>query len=155
MEATGAAKYFPLVFGETFVRDRGLPGTNARLNYGYAVIRSAVARAVVGAGLMPALGIHHHNQYNHLALVDDAIEPFRAIVDFGVRKHFGLSLSEEDSPLTPSEKRLLVQLIGCCVMVDGKSTPFLVGLGSYAASLRRAICEGGALNVPTIDFKSL
>ena len=76
-------------------RDRGQSGINAMLNYGYTILRSAVIRSIVAAGLHPSLGIHHCNQYNAMRLADDLMEPFRPLVDFCVyrlpNKSFNLS----------------------------------------------------------------
>jgi len=79
VEATAAQRYWPTLFGSSFRRDREAPGVNAMLNYGYTVVRSAVARAVVSVGLHPSVSIQHRR--SPLALVDDLIEPFRAVVD--------------------------------------------------------------------------
>lgn len=81
LEAQAARRYWPLLFGKEFRRDRALPGINALLNYGYTILRSATARSICGAGLHPSLGLHHHNRGNDMALVDDLMEPFRPIVD--------------------------------------------------------------------------
>ena len=64
IEAQAARLYWRKLFGEDFRRDRNMLGTNALLNYGYAIMRAAVARAIVGAGLHPSLGLHHHNQFD-------------------------------------------------------------------------------------------
>lgn len=146
IEATAAARYFEAIFGGEFIRDREAPGINCCLNYGYAVIRSAVARAVVGAGLHPALGVFHRNQYNAFCLVDDAMEPFRPMVDRVVREMALRGEIEEE--LTPPIKRRLVQVMGGFVRLEDLRYPFLVGLERFAAGLRRAICEGDNLVVP-------
>lgn len=86
IEAQAARRYWPLLFGADFRRDRGSGGVNALLNYGYTVLRSATARAVVAAGLHPSLGIHHHSRANDMCLVDDLMEPFRPIVDLQVAR---------------------------------------------------------------------
>jgi len=146
VEARAAARYFESMFGSDFVRDRDADGINACLNYGYSLARSAVARAIVGAGLHPALGIHHHNQYNSFCLADDAMEPLRAIVDRRVRH---LSASDEvPAELDPKTKRELISLLGSFVDFDGLRYPLFVGLERYAVSLRRAICDGEPLKVP-------
>ncbi len=80
-EGMAAKLYFKSLFGPEFVRDRDLNGINAFLNYGYAVIRAALARYVVASGLNPGYGIEHHNKLNPFCLVDDLIEPFRPLVD--------------------------------------------------------------------------
>ncbi len=146
VEARAAARYFESMFGFEFIRDRDASGINACLNYGYSLARSAVARAIVGAGLHPALGIHHHNQYNAFCLADDAMEPLRAIVDRRVR-HLSLIDAIPDE-LDPKTKRELISLLGSFVDFDGLRYPLLVGLERYAVSLRRAICDGEPLKVP-------
>lgn len=150
LEAQAAARYFECLFGYAFVRDREGGGLNAMLNYGYAVVRSAVARAVVGAGLHAAIGIHHRNQYNPLCLADDAMEPYRPLVDYRVAR----LVADGDIPdaLTPQIKRSLVQVIGSQVRIGDQMLPFLIGMERYAASLRRAICEGQPLAPPAPVF---
>jgi CRISPR-associated protein Cas1 len=101
IEAQAARYYWPALFGSTFRRDVDLEGRNAQLNYGYAVIRAMVARAVCAAGLHPSLGIFHSDPKNSFQLVDDLIEPFRPIMDFYVA---GLSSEHEVSPVV--KKRL-------------------------------------------------
>ena len=80
-EAYAARIYFKALFGDKFTRDKDMSGINSFLNYGYAVLRSALARYVVAAGLNPAYGVGHRNMLNPFCLVDDLIEPFRPIVD--------------------------------------------------------------------------
>ena len=77
----------PSVMGTdpAFRRDPDLPGLNSFLNYGYAVVRAAVARAIVAAGLLPSLGLHHRNRSNAFCLADDLVEPLRPLVDDRVR----------------------------------------------------------------------
>lgn len=88
IEAQAARRYWPLLMGDDFRRDRDAPGMNAMLNYGYAILRSLCARSVVAAGLHPAVGIHHANRGNAFALADDLIEPFRPLVDaLAIRLH--------------------------------------------------------------------
>jgi CRISPR-associated protein Cas1 len=84
VEGQAAKLYWRALFGNTFRRNSEAEGINAILNYGYAVIRALVARAVVSSGLHPSLGLHHSNQYNGLALADDLMEPFRPWVDWEV-----------------------------------------------------------------------
>ena len=83
MEARAAVYYWKTIFPNDpcFIRDREDEGANALLNYGYAILRAVVARALVGAGLLPTLGIHHHNRYNAYCLADDIMEPYRPYVD--------------------------------------------------------------------------
>lgn len=81
VEAQAARRYWPLLMGEDFRRDRAAGGINGLLNYGYTILRSLLARSVVAAGLHPSIGIHHANRGNAFALADDLIEPFRPLVD--------------------------------------------------------------------------
>ena len=81
LEAQAARRYWPLLMGAEFRRDRDATGANALLNYGYAVLRATVARAVVASGLHPTIGINHANRGNAFALADDLVEPFRPLVD--------------------------------------------------------------------------
>jgi CRISPR-associated protein Cas1 len=146
IEARAAGRYFELLFGAQFLRDRDAPGVNACLNYGYAVVRSTVARAIVGAGLHPALGVFHRNQYNAFCLVDDAMEPLRPLVDRLVWEMVALDSVPDE--LDPPTKRRLVGVIGSFVSLGELRFPLLVGLERYAAGLRRAICDGEPLEVP-------
>lgn len=85
-EGYSARLYFKSLFGTDFIRDRTQEGINSYLNYGYAIIRAALARYVVASGLNPAFGVAHHNKMNPFCLVDDLIEPFRPVVDLTVYK---------------------------------------------------------------------
>lgn len=84
IETQAARIYWQKLFGPIFRRDRNALGVNGLLNYGYAVMRAAVARAIVGTGLHPSLGIHHHNKYNNFCLADDLLEPLRPAIDLKV-----------------------------------------------------------------------
>lgn len=146
IEATAAGFYFEDLFGDDFYRGNDLDGINSVLNYGYALIRAAVARAIVGAGLHPALGIHHCNQYNPFCLADDAMEPLRPLAD-----RIAWDLMHADAipgELYPHVKRRIIGVLSGFVRLDGRRYPLLVGLERYAAGLRRAICEGVELEVP-------
>jgi CRISPR-associated protein Cas1 len=88
VEAEASRRYWPALFADPrFRRDRDGGGPNALLNYGYAVLRAIVARAVCAAGLHPSLGLQHHNRYDAFRLADDLMEPFRPIVDRAVVTH--------------------------------------------------------------------
>ena len=82
MEAQAARRYWPRLFDADFQRERFGEMPNPLLNYGYTVLRAAMARAVTAAGLHPSLGVHHHNRYDSMCLVDDLMEPFRPAVDY-------------------------------------------------------------------------
>lgn len=138
MEAQAARIYWHKLFGEEFQRDYEASGINALLNYGYAVVRAAVARAVVATGLHPSLGLYHHNQYNSLCLADDLLEPLRPIVDIKVYEI--LKNCQTTPELTKETKHLLLEILSSVCRIGNKELPFLVSLHYYAASIRKAIC---------------
>lgn len=131
LEAQGARCYWALLFGNEFRRDQRRSGINAMLNYGYTVLRAAVARAVIAAGLHPTLGLHHSNEGNSMRLVDDLVEPFRPIVDFKVWK---LSQSGQNE-VTPETKRALVHSLYEDMQTKAGATPVLVCTQKLATSL--------------------
>lgn len=106
-EAQAARLYFKILFGDDFLREKSGHTPNELLNYGYTIMRSAIARYVCSAGLIPALGIHHCNQYNAFCLVDDLIEPYRAVVDLAVYQLLMVGEHELDS----HTKKVLVGLL--------------------------------------------
>lgn len=106
IEGIAARMYFPELFGDGFLRIHHHPGINSFLNYGYAVLRGAMARLIVGAGLNPSYGIQHHNQLNPMCLVDDLMEPYRPIVDAIVYEIFN-GADDPTLELTPDNKKLL------------------------------------------------
>jgi CRISPR-associated protein Cas1 len=109
IEAQAAKKYWRKLFGEDFRRDFNQIGINSLLNYGYAILRSATARAIFSAGLHPAIGIFHKNQENAFCLVDDLMEPFRPIVDFIVKRI--VEKNSNISELTPEIKKNLTKIL--------------------------------------------
>lgn len=130
IEAQAARHYWPALMGKGFRRDRTLDGTNAFLNYGYTILRAATARAVVAAGLHPALGLHHKSQVNAFALVDDLMEPFRPIVDGKVAK-----IAHEAEELTPEYKRALVSLLQLDLLTEKGASPLVNCLYQLARSV--------------------
>ncbi len=97
VEAQAARRYWPLLFGRDFRRNRHGAGPNPFLNYGYTVMRAAVARTIVSVGLHPSVGIHHSNRANSMCLVDDLIEPFRPMVDYVVVRLVNAGREELDA----------------------------------------------------------
>jgi len=131
-EAQASQRYWPRLFGKSFRRRREGPPPNNMLNYGYAILRATVARALVAAGLHPALGLHHRNQYNAFALADDVMEPFRPLVDLAVH---GL-MRKTNGELNGLAKKELLGLVASPVHWKGMNSPFMVALQRTAASLR-------------------
>lgn len=122
--------------GSAFRRDpEGGDGLNRLLNYGYAVLRAAVGRAVVAAGLTPAIGIHHSNRANAFCLADDLLEPLRPLVDGRIRQ-----LHEEgEQELNPTVKARLLEVLTVEVDCDGQRGPLTARLPGYIGSLVRCL----------------
>lgn len=140
LEARGAQRYWPGLFGKDFRRDRAASGVNAALNYGYAIIRASVARALVAAGLIPSLGVFHKNRSNPFCLADDLLEPYRPFVDWRVK------LLDIESPGALSldnrqTRAALLSLFNETIVIDGKRSPILLAVQTSAASLCRALTE--------------
>lgn len=133
IEGQAGRVYWPALLGEDFRRDRdGLPPNNL-LNYGYMVMRSALARAICAAGLHPAIGLHHHNRSNAFCLADDLVEVLRPRVDAAV-----LSLVRQDIMfLDKPAKAVLLNLLSHEIPVAGQSGPMMVNLHRIVASLVR------------------
>jgi CRISPR-associated protein Cas1 len=131
LEAQAARRYWPLMFGEDFRRDRAQPGINGLLNYGYTILRSATARAVVAAGLHPSLGIHHRNRVNDMCLVDDLMEPFRPVVDFQVKRLVANGIGD----VTREAKEALAGIVTFDMRTEAGTTPLGGCLERLAISL--------------------
>lgn len=133
-EAQAARIYFQTLGPDGFVRDREGDWPNAPLNYGYAILRAAVARALVGSGLACFRGIHHHNRYNAFALADDVMEPYRPFVDqyvLGKVRPFDVPLKE----LSREMKARLMEMLTCDVKMGEVRRPLMVALSYTTASL--------------------
>lgn len=152
-EGRAAAYYWQTIFSEflSFNRGRGGEPPNNLLNYGYAILRAAVARALVSSGLLPTLGIFHRNKYNAYCLADDIMEPFRPYVDrivYNLVKEFGIDALGE---LNTDLKVRLLQLPQLDVKFDDMTSPLLVGVSRTTASLAR--CYEGVsrkINYPEV-----
>ncbi len=138
-EGEAARVYWPLLFGPDFRRDRMRAGVNALLNYGYTILRSAVARAVMLAGLHPAFGLHHHNLRDTMPLVDDLIEPFRPVVDLLAH---ALAAEADGVPvLTAEAKECLTRVTTVDMTHEGMASPVSECLLRMTRSLAE-VCEG-------------
>ncbi len=141
-EARAAAYYWKNLFRiEGFTRDRdGIPPNNL-LNYGYAILRAVVARGLVASGLLPTLGIHHHNRYNAYCLADDIMEPYRPYVDRLV-----YSIVRQGGNYAELTKELKVRLLTIPTLetnIAGKRSPLMIAVGQTTASLYK--CFSGEL----------
>ena len=142
LEARAAAYYWKRLFPiEGFTRDRnGMPPNNL-LNYGYAILRAVVARALVSSGLLPTLGIHHHNRYNAYCLADDIMEPYRPYVDQLVYNM--IQTNPDYQELNKSIKAQLLSVPTLEVVIAGKRSPLMVAVTQTTASLYK--CFSGEL----------
>lgn len=137
LEAQAARIYFQaMVPDPAFRREREGAWPNIALNYGYAILRAATARALVGSGLICIKGAHHHNRYNPFCLADDVMEPYRPFVD----QYIFSKLPPFDSPaeeLFPGMKQRLLQVLTCDVKMGEQRRPLMVALSYTTASLAR------------------
>ena len=156
VEAEAARRYWPLLFGKDFRRNRSAPGTNALLNYGYTVLRAGVARAVMASGLHPSLGLQHCSRVNAHVLVDDLMEPFRPIVD---REVWRLCQSEAfqsgECDVTPEVKAELARIMIIDVPTQAGLSPLMTAAERLCQSLAHAFSGGEkklALPLPALPL---
>ena len=136
-EGIAARIYFFELFGESFLRDRTVPGINALLNYGYAILRAATARALVSSGLLPAIGIFHHNRSNAFPLADDVMEPYRPYVDEIV---YDMAMQAK-LDLTKDVKAELINVLYADTQFSRVTRPLSVGLTLTTASLSKCFAK--------------
>lgn len=143
LEGRAAAFYWKRLFPAfpDFVRDRVGEYPNNFLNYGYAILRAVIARALVGSGLLPTLGIHHHNRYNAYCLADDIMEPYRPYVDELVIKI--MNDFPDSKELNRDMKAKLLQIPVLDVVIEGKRRPLMIAAGITSASLAK--CFSGEI----------
>ena len=149
-EGTAAKIYWPLLFGSDFVRNRDLDGVNSLLNYGYSVLRAAVARALCASGLFPALGIYHHNRSNAFPLADDVMEPYRPYVDeivYDLWRHNQTELNKET-------KAKLINVTYSDTIFENLKRPLSVGLSFTTSSLAKCYAkEDKQLSYPVMPCR--
>lgn len=136
-EGIAARIYFQHLLGDSFIRDRDALGINALLNYGYSILRAATCRAIVSSGLLPAIGIHHHNRSNAFPLADDLMEPFRPFVDEVV---YDLAMRCE-TELSKDVKGELISVLYADTLFDKVKRPLSVGLSMTTASLVKCLSK--------------
>ena len=152
LEARAAAFYWRNLFVSLpdFVREREETAPNSLLNYGYALLRAIIARALVATGLLPTLGIHHHNKYNAYCLADDIMEPYRPYVDQLV-----VEICEEEgfpSVLSKEIKARLLSVSALDVEIEGQRRPLMLAASQTAGSLLRCFTgEGRRLAYPLLS----
>ncbi|MFD1613535.1 type II CRISPR-associated endonuclease Cas1 [Gelatiniphilus marinus] len=134
MEGVAANFYWKSFFKEDFKRERFGQYPNNFLNYGYAILRAATARALSGSGLLNTLGIHHKSKYNAFALADDIMEPFRPLVDEAV---YTLMEHYDAQELNTEIKSVLLQILTRTVYFKDEKSPLMVALQKTASSLQQ------------------
>lgn len=136
MEARAAAFYWRNMFEkDAFIRDpQGLPPNNL-LNYGYSIVRAMMARALVGAGLLPTLGIHHHSRYDAYCLADDIMEPYRPFVDMKVLEMWKKGNITND--ISSEQKRELLGVTTMDVSISGHRSPMMLAIQTTAQSVQK------------------
>lgn len=147
-EAYGARLYWKALFGDDFIRDKDGGGINALLNYGYAVVRASVVRAICAAGLLPSLGVHHDNKLNPFCLGDDLFEPFRPLVDLTVFR-----LKEEGKiEINPEVKGRLAETLWYKMETQEGSSPLFQSMHYMASSFTKALgSKKPVLRIPEWD----
>lgn len=141
LEGRAAAYYWKNLFaerGDVFRRDPDGEWPNAMLNYGYAVVRALVARALVGSGLSPTVGIFHRNKYNAYCLADDIMEPYRPVVDLLTLRL--ISANPDQRELTKDLRREILQLPQADVKIDGHLSPLMNAVTTTSASVSACFC---------------
>jgi CRISPR-associated protein Cas1 len=134
-EGAASRLYWPRLLGNGFIRDRYGPPPNQVLNYGYTILRAAVARALCGSGLLPTLGIQHHNRYNAFCLADDIMEPYRPFVDEIVNE---LKDKCDEQIIVDKEiKAELLKIMTVDVKIGVNRRPLMIGITHTTASLAR------------------
>ena len=143
LEARAAVYYwqnaFPMI--ENFTRSREGESPNNLLNYGYAILRAIVARALVSSGLLTTLGIHHRNKYNAFCLADDVMEPYRPYVDKLVMQLYDKYPDTQE--LTKELKAELLQIPVLDVTINNKRSPLMIAVSTTTSSLQK--CYAGEL----------
>lgn len=134
MEGVAANFYWKAFFEHNFKRERFGDYPNNFLNYGYALLRAATARALSGSGLLNTLGIHHKSKYNAFALADDIMEPFRPIID---EKVFEIINNFKEQELNTQLKAELLQILTRTVYFKNEKSPLMVALQKTASSLQQ------------------
>jgi CRISPR-associated protein Cas1 len=129
--------FFPGDYG--FTREREGNAPNSLLNYGYTILRAGMARAIVGSGLHPAIGLHHKSQYNPFCLADDLMEPYRSFIDLSVRQI--CSEQGQNAELSTENKKRIIGILSTDVWIEEERKPMLLGLTSTTSSLVRCYAK--------------
>jgi len=149
-EGMAARIYWQSLLGKGFVRDRYGEPPNFIFNYIYIVLRAAVARALTGSGLLPTLGIHHHNRYNSFCLADDIMEPYRPLADQVAMELY--KANPDIIELETAHKMTLLKLLQSDVNMGKQTRPFILALSETTASLARCFAgESRKITYPILN----
>ena len=145
IEALAAQEYFQ--FYHKGLNRRTSDPVNSALNYGYAILRSYIIKALISTGLHCALGIHHHNEYNTFNLADDLIEPWRAMVDCAA-----FSIIGNEVNLSPKQRKELTSILHKKCKIDGKIMQISNGIELMIDSFKNAVIQENEelLKLPTL-----
>jgi len=152
LEARAAAYYWKNTFPEIkdFFRNRDGVAPNNLLNYGYAILRAIIARSLVISGLLPTLGIHHHNRYNAYCLADDIMEPYRPFVD-----NLVIDIVDKGEPIDEITKEIKIKLLSIPVLdvvINDRRSPLMIAATQTTASLARCYSgESRKIIYPSFD----
>ena len=140
LESQASRRYWPLLFNDPkFRRGSEGPDQNAHLNYGYAILRATVSRALCAAGLHPSFGLQHHNRYDPFCLANDVMEPFRPVVDRAV--HRWIQDYDPTEPLNKEAKAALLAPFFARFVVEGESRTLFDGVSRVASDLASAFLQ--------------
>lgn len=148
LEGQAAQRYWPALLGPKFRRLRNGAPPNNLLNYGYMALRACVGRALVGSGLLPAVGLHHRHRNNPFVLADDVLEPYRPFVDWKVTQVMAERCALEE--IDREAKAAMLSVLNERIAINGATTPVQIAIQQTASSLMRSFQNGQAnLALPT------
>ena len=149
-EALAAKLYWDLLIDDVdWVRTRFGEYPNNLLNYGYAILRAAMARALIGSGLLPTFGIHHHNKYDAYALADDMMEPYRPYIDDEVLQY--IKTHEQSEEIDTDFKKQILQVLTRDVAIGKVTRPLMIALTMTSSSLAKIFAKESE-NLALPDF---
>jgi CRISPR-associated protein Cas1 len=150
LEAQAARKYWSLVFGDkAFRRGSDKPDQNRHLDYGYTVLRAAVARALCAAGLHPSIGLQHSNRYDAFCLAADVMEPFRPLVDRRVSQW--IAREDAEGPFDSKAKSWMIRATTSRYIFDRQERSLFDIVLRTANSLAKCItCDSRAPEIPSL-----
>lgn len=144
-----AKVYFDSLYGKSFTRDDDNL-INAAMNFGYAILRSCIARMVVGNGLVTMLGIFHHNEFNSFNLVDDLMEPYRPLMDYWVNKY----VIEDQEYLSYESRLKIISFMNQKIKIQNKKMTIDNSMQEYIASFVTAMEENNPELLVKIDLNN-